>query len=112
MQKGNAKAGKISIFSPLDAKLGSLTGRVELTQFPVGSGRVELKICSTRLESGWKCEQPDFESGRIQNVNPKLDSTISLFTLTDFFDEDIDNVSSKTEYSLSERKTQITNVAK
>ncbi len=40
MQKGNAKAGKISIFSPLDAKLGSL------------AGRVGLKTCSTRLGSG------------------------------------------------------------
>ena len=76
MQK--PKTGKISIFSPLDAKLESLAGRVELTQFPVGSSRVGLKIWATRLESGWKCGQPDFESSRIQNVNPKLDPTISL----------------------------------
>jgi len=76
MQK--SKTGKISIFSPLDAKLEFLASRVGLTQFPVGSSRVELKICATRLESGWKCGQLDFESGRIQNVNPKLDLTISL----------------------------------
>ena len=38
MQKGNAKAGKISTFSPLGAKLGSLAGRVG---------------------SGWKYAQPD-----------------------------------------------------
>jgi len=76
MQK--PKTGKISIFSPLDAKLESLAGRVELTQFPVGSSRVGLKIWATRLGSGWKCGQPDFESSRIQNVNPKLDPTISL----------------------------------
>ncbi len=66
---------------------GKVSGRVEkldpstrvgLTQFPVGSGRVGLEICSTRLGSGWKCGQPDFGSGRIQNVNPKPDPTISL----------------------------------
>jgi len=51
MQKDNAKAGKFSIFSSLDVKLEFLTGRVELTQFSVGSSRVELKICVTRLES-------------------------------------------------------------
>jgi len=50
MQKGNAKAGKISIFSPLDAKLESLAGRVGLTRFLVESGRVK---------SGWKYAQPD-----------------------------------------------------
>ncbi len=76
MQK--QKTGKISIFSPLDAKLEFLASRVELIQFPVGSSRVKLKIWATRLESSWKCEQLDFESDRIQNVNPKLDSTISL----------------------------------
>ncbi len=76
MQK--QKTGKISIFSPLDAKLKSLANRVELIQFPVGSGRIKLKIWATRLESGWKCEQLDFESSRIQNVNSKLDLTISL----------------------------------
>ncbi len=76
MQK--SKTGKFSIFSPLGAKLGFLAGRVGLTQFLVGSGRVGLEICSTQLKSGWKCEQPDFESGRIQNVNPKPDLTISL----------------------------------
>ena len=79
MQK--PKTGKFSIFSPLGVKLGSLAGRVGLIQFPVGSDRVELKICSIRLESSWKCEQSDFESSRIQNVNPKLDSMISLFFL-------------------------------
>ncbi len=84
MQK--SKTGKFSIFSSLDAKLESLAGRVELTQFSVGSSRVELKICSTRLESSWKCEQPDFESSRIQNVNSKLDSTISLINSINAFD--------------------------
>ncbi len=79
MQK--QKTGKISIFSPLGAKLESLAGRVGLTQFPVGSSRVGLKIWATRLESGWKCGQLDFESSQIQNVNPKLDSTISLYML-------------------------------
>jgi len=44
MQKGNAKAEKISIFSSLDAKLESLAGRVELTQFPVELSRIELKM--------------------------------------------------------------------
>ncbi len=78
MQKDNAKVGKISIFSSLDVKLKFLMNRVELTQFPVGSSRVELKICVTRLESSWKYEQLDFESSRIQNVNSKLDSMISL----------------------------------
>ncbi len=76
MQK--QKTGKISIFSSLDAKLGSLASRVELTQFPVGSSRVKLKIWAIRLESSWKCEQFDFESGQIQNVNSKLNLTISL----------------------------------
>ncbi len=64
MQKGNAKrqckkimqkSGKISILSSLDAKLEFLTSRVELTRFLVKSSHVELKICSTRLESNWKC---------------------------------------------------------
>ncbi len=54
MQK--QKTGKISIFSSLDAKLEFLTSRVELTQFPVESSRVELKIWAIRLESSWKCE--------------------------------------------------------
>ncbi len=76
MQK--PKTGKFSIFSPLDAKLGSLASRVGLTQFPVGSSRVGLKIWATRLGSGWKCEQPDPISVRVQNVNPKPDSTVSL----------------------------------
>ncbi len=55
MQK--SKTGKFSIFSPLDAKLGFLAGRVA---------------------SGWKYEQPDPISVRVQNVNPKPDPTISL----------------------------------
>ncbi len=79
MQKDNAKAGKISIFSSLDVKLESLTGRVKLTQFSVGSSHVELKIWAIRLESSWKCEQLDPISIRVQNVNSKLDSTISLY---------------------------------
>ena len=60
MQKDNAKAKnrKISIFSSLDAKLEFLTNRVELTRFLVGSSRVG--------------------SSRLQNVNSKLDLTISL----------------------------------
>ncbi len=76
MQK--SKIGKFSIFSSLDAKLEFLTGRVELIQFSVGSNRVKLKICSIQLESNWKCEQLDSSMIRIQNVNSKLDSTISL----------------------------------
>ncbi len=76
MQK--QKIGKISIFNSLDIKLKFLTNRVELTQFSVELSRVKLKIWATQLESSWKCEQLDFESSRIQNVNPKLDLTISL----------------------------------
>ncbi len=78
MQK--SKTGKISIFSPFDAKLEFLASRVELTRFLVESSRVELEICSTRLKSSWKCEQFNFESSRIQNVNLKLDLMINLHT--------------------------------
>ncbi len=78
MQKGNAKVGKISIFSFLDVKLKFLTNRVELTQFSVGSSHVKLKIWATRLESSWKCEQLDSISIWVQNVNLKLDLIISL----------------------------------
>ncbi len=58
MQKGNAKAEKISIFSSLDAKLESLAGRVELTQFPVELSRIELKMWATqlRIELNSKCQ--------------------------------------------------------
>ncbi len=93
MQK--SKTGKFSIFSPLDAKLGSLAGRVGLTQFPVGSSRVGLEICSIRLESSWKCEQSDSSTVRVQNVNPKLDSTISLVLwnfLNDFCQVYLDDI--------------------
>ena len=76
MQK--QKTGKISIFSSLDAKLEFLTSQVELTQFPVESSHVKLKIWAIRLESSWKCEQFDFESSQIQNVNSKLNLMISL----------------------------------
>ncbi len=76
MQK--SKTGKISIFSSLDVKLEFLANRIELTQFSVESSRVELKIWAIRLESGWKCEQLDSISIRVQNVNSKLDLTISL----------------------------------
>ena len=72
------KTGKISIFNSLDIKLEFLTSQVELIWFLVESSCVKLKICSIQLESSWKCEQSDFESSRIQNFNPKLDSTISL----------------------------------
>ena len=78
MQKNNAKSGKISIFSSLDVKLEFWINRVELTQFSVESNRVKLKICSTQLDSSWKCEQFDFKSSWIQNVNSKLDLIISL----------------------------------
>ena len=61
MQK--SRTGKISIFSSLDAKLEFLAGRVE---------------------SGWKCEQLDSISIRVQNVNSKLDSTISLLIITEY----------------------------
>ncbi len=57
MQKDNAKVEKISIFNSLDVKLEFLTNRVA---------------------SSWKYAQLDFESSRIQNVNSKLDLTISL----------------------------------
>ena len=65
MQK--SKTGKFSIFSPLGAKLGSLAGRVGLTQFPVESRRVGLKMWATRLDlgSGSKCQpetRPDGQS--------------------------------------------------
>ena len=93
MQK--SKTGKFSIFSPLDAKLGSLAGRVGLTQFPVGSSRVGLEICSIRLESSWKCGQSDSSTVRVQNVNPKLDSTISLVLwnfLNDFCQVYLDDI--------------------
>ena len=76
MQK--QKTGKISIFSSLDVKLEFLMNRVELTQFSVELSRVKLKIWATRLELSWKCEQLNFESSRIQNVNSKLNLTISL----------------------------------
>ncbi len=78
MQKDNAKVGKISIFNSLDVKLEFLTSRIELTQFSVESSRIKLKIWAIRLESSWKCEQLDLISIRVQNVNLKLDSTISL----------------------------------
>ncbi len=56
MQK--PKTGKFSIFSSLGVKLGFLAGRVGLTQFPVGSGRVGLKMWATSpdLGSGPKCQ--------------------------------------------------------
>ncbi len=76
MQK--QKVEKISIFSSLDVKLEFLTSRVKLTQFSVESSRVKLKIWATRLESSWKCEQFDSISIRVQNLNLKLDLTISL----------------------------------
>ncbi len=81
MQKDNAKVGKISIFNSLDIKLKFLTSQVELTQFSVKSSRVKLKIWAIRLESNWKCEQLDLISIRVQNVNLKLDLTISLMTV-------------------------------
>ena len=63
MQK--QKIGKISIFNSLDVKLKFLMSQVELTWFLVESNYVELKICSTQLESSWKCKQLDFESSWI-----------------------------------------------
>ncbi len=80
MQK--SKTGKFSIFSSLDAKLEFLASRVKLTQFSVESSRVELEICSIRLESSWKCEQLDSSTIRVQNVNSKLDLMISLVLST------------------------------
>ncbi len=68
----------VSILNALDVKFKFLMSQVELIWFLLGSRRIELEICSIRLESGWKCGQPDFGSGRIQNVDPKLDPTISL----------------------------------
>jgi len=77
-QKDNAKVEKISIFNSLDVKLEFLTSWVELIQFSVESSCIKLKICVIWLESSWKCEQLDFESSWIQNVNSKLNSIISL----------------------------------
>ncbi len=78
MQKDNAKVGKISIFNFLDIKLEFLTSQVELTQFSIELSYVELKICVTQLKSNWKCEQLNFESSWIQNVNSKFNLMISL----------------------------------
>ncbi len=52
---------------------------VELTQFLVESSQVKLKIYSIQLKLSWKCEQLNFESSWIQNVNSKLDLMISLY---------------------------------
>jgi len=52
-----------------------------LTQFLVESSWIELKICSIQLKSSWKCEQFNFKSSWIQNVNSKLDLMISLFSM-------------------------------
>jgi len=68
----------VSIFSTLDVKFEFLMSWVELTRFLVESSRVELKIWATRLELSWKCEQLNLISIRVQNVNLKLNSTISL----------------------------------
>ncbi len=72
------KCKKIMQKSGKNLYLALLMSQVELTRFLVESNRVKLKICSTWLESSWKCEQLDFKSSRIQNVNSKLDLTISL----------------------------------
>ncbi len=85
MQKDNAKVEKISIFNSLDVKLEFLTSWVELIQFSVELSWIELKICSIWLKLSWKCEQLNFESSWIQNVNLKLNLMISLFK--SFFDE-------------------------
>ncbi len=77
MQK--QKIEKISIFSSFDVKLKFLTSQVELIQFSVEFSYVKLKIWAIRLRLSWKCEQLDFESSWIQNVNSKLNSMISLF---------------------------------
>ena len=79
MQK--SKTGKFSIFNSLDVKLKFLTSWIKLTQFSVESSRVELKIWAIRLKSSWKCEQFDSISIRVQNVNSKLDLTISLWRI-------------------------------
>ncbi len=76
MQK--SKTENFSIFNSLDVKLEFLTSRVELTQFSVELSRVKLKIWATRLKLSWKCEQLDSISIWIQNVNLKLNLTISL----------------------------------
>jgi len=80
MQKDNVKVEKISIFSSLDVKLKFLTSRVELTQFLVESSCIKLKIWATWLKLSWKCEQLNSILIQVQNVNLKLNLTISLST--------------------------------
>ncbi len=81
MQKDNAKVEKKIIFSSFDVKLKFLMNWVELTQFSVESNCIKLKICVIWLELSWKCEQLNFKSSRIQNVNLKLNLTISLYMM-------------------------------
>ncbi len=77
MQK--SKTGKISIFNFLDVKLKFLMSWIKLTQFSVESSHVKLKIWATQLELSWKCKQFNLISIWVQNVNSKLDLTISLW---------------------------------
>ncbi len=85
MQKDNAKVEKISIFNSLDVKLKFLINQVELTQFSVKLSHVELNICIIQLELSWKCEQLDFKSSQIQNINLKLNLIISLTKINNVF---------------------------
>ena len=85
MQKNNVKVQKISIFSSFDVKLKFLMNQVELTQFSVKLSHVELNICIIQLELSWKCEQLDFKSSQIQNINLKLNLIISLTKINNVF---------------------------
>ncbi len=103
MQK--SKIGKISIFSSLNVKLEFLMNQVELTRLLVESSRVELKICSTRLELNWKCEQLDFKLSWIQNVNSKLNLMISLNVTYESF-QDFEKRQAFDKHFKSSRKKQ------
>ncbi len=103
MQK--SKIGKISIFSSLNVKLEFLMNQVELTRLSVESSRVELKICSTRLELNWKCEQLDFKLSWIQNVNSKLNLMISLNVTYESF-QDFEKRQAFDKHFKSSRKKQ------
>ncbi len=68
----------VSILNALDIKFEFLMSQVELIWFLVESSRVESKIWAIRLKLSWKCEQLNLILIQVQNVNLKLNSTISL----------------------------------
>ncbi len=83
----------VSILNALDVKFKFLMSQVELTQFLVESSCIKLKIWAIWLESSWKYEQLDSISIWIQNVNLKLNSTISL--LSEVWQKTFNRLSSK-----------------